>query len=591
MHKQGLRRAVWPVVVAATALTACSSSDFMPANPDRDGTAAVTASVDAEGDELVLLEQQQEARRRVSSQRAIQGQTQLRKYEAALMLHTLVLPRPAPPPIEADRESYGEINENPLKLVSQQPVSTFSIDVDTGAYANVRRFLLDGRLPPANAVRVEEMLNYFNYGYAGPVHGNTPFSVTTELGVTPWNQSTRLLQIGVQGLRLKPHEVPASNLVFLIDVSGSMRSQAKLGLLKACLKMLTNQLRAEDRVTLVVYAGSSGVVLEPTPGNQKHKIVSALESLRAGGGTHGAAGIRLAYAKARQAFIPGGVNRVLLVTDGDFNVGTTNFDALKNLIKRERASGVSLTTLGFGTGNLNERLMEQLANVGNGNYAYIDSAREANKVLVQQMAGTLATIAKDVKIQIEFNPAVVSEYRLIGYENRQLRREDFRNDKVDAGEIGAGHSVTALYEVTLAGTDSGRFAPLRYQPNGTSKADAAGAGKVVRGTEMAFLRMRYKATGGSKSNLVVTPIAAPGHMSVNHSGRFKLAAAVAGFGQLLRDGRYIQAFGFDDVVRLATAADVPDTDGYVAEFRQLANVAKALTGHQNLQSRVSIQNE
>jgi Ca-activated chloride channel family protein len=360
--------------------------------------------------------------------------------------------------------------------------------------------------------------------------------------------------------------------VFLIDVSGSMTSQDKLPLLKSALKLLTRQMRKEDRISLVVYAGASGVVLEPTSGDEKAKILRALEALSAGGSTNGASGIRLAYQMAGQGRIEDGINRVILATDGDFNVGTVNFEALKDLIEEKRKSGVSLTTLGFGTGNYNDRLMEQLADAGNGNYAYIDTLNEAQKVLVDELGSTLQTIAKDVKIQIEFNPAVVVEYRLIGYENRMLRREDFNNDKIDAGDIGAGHTVTALYEITLAGEGGNRIEPLRY-----GNADTA---KPVKGRELALLRLRYKAPDGDTSRLIERPIAKAGMKTRLDatSERYRFAAAVAGFGQLLRGGDYLEQFGYAEILDLARQARGDDPFGYRGEFLSLVNLAQSLAG-------------
>lgn len=399
-----------------------------------------------------------------------------------------------PPSEPVNRENYVHFDDNHIKLVSEHPVSTFSIDVDTGSYANVRRLLNSGRLPRKDAVRVEEMINYFSYNYPLPENKRTPFRVTTEIAPAPWNKNKHLLHIGIKGYNVAASKLPPANLVFLVDVSGSMRSANKLDLLKSSLKLLSKRMNKRDRISLVVYAGASGVVLQPTAGNKTATIVSALDSLTAGGRTNGAAGIHLAYAMAQQAYIKGGINRVILATDGDFNVGTVNFEALKNLIEEKRKSGITLTTLGFGTGNYNDHLMEQIADAGNGNYAYIDTLNEANKVLVSEMASTLFTIAKDVKIQIEFNPDVVKEYRLIGYENRMLRREDFNNDKVDAGDIGAGHTVTALYEIKLSGGRSNAIDPLRY---GSTKKQGS-----HNGDELAFLKLRYKAPGGRKSELI-----------------------------------------------------------------------------------------
>jgi Ca-activated chloride channel family protein len=468
-----------------------------------------------------------------------------------------------------NRERYGEIEDNPVRLVAEHPVSTFSIDVDTGAYANVRRMLNAGRLPPTNAVRIEEMINYFSYHYAGPKTRDVPFALDTALTPTPWNSGTHLLRVAVKGYDIAPENLPAANLVFLVDVSGSMNSADKIGLLRSGLLMLSEKMRAQDSVSIVVYAGASGVVLEPTPGNQQQVIAKALDSLRAGGSTNGAAGIKLAYQVARQAYVEGGINRIVLATDGDFNVGTTNFNALKDMVVRERESGVSLTTLGFGTGNYNEKLMEQLANAGNGNYAYIDSRREAAKVLVHQMAGTLATIAKDVKIQVEFNPAAVSEYRLVGYVNRRLAREDFENDRVDAGEIGAGHTVTALYEVALTGDSGKRLSALRYAPAVAAKTADVNA-------EIAHLRVRYKLPEGSTSRLVERAIN-PEEVRPEADQQTRFAAAVAGFAQLLRGGQYVENFNYDDVAELAGSAMGEDADGHRREFLNLVARAAALT--------------
>ncbi|HEC84348.1 MAG TPA: DUF3520 domain-containing protein, partial [Thioploca sp.] len=448
-----------------------------------------------------------------------------------------------PPSEPTNRENYAHFDDNPVKRVREHPVSTFSIDVDTGAYTNVRRMLNYGRLPQHDAVRVEEMINYFSYDYPLPSSLDPPFKVTTEIAPTPWNQQTHLLHVGIKGYEIPKEKLPPANLVFLVDVSGSMSSPNKLGLLKSALKLLSKQLTAKDKVSLVVYAGASGLVLEPTPGNQSGTIIAALDRLSAGGSTHGSAGIQLAYAVAEQAFIKGGINRVLLATDGDFNVGTVNFDALKNLIEAKRKSGISLTTLGFGTGNYNDHLMEQLADAGNGNYAYIDNFNEAQKVLVDEMSSTLNTIAKDVKIQIEFNPAVVAEYRLIGYENRMLKREDFSNDKVDAGEIGAGHTVTALYEIALVGSGGERLEKLRY---GDNKTVHEGRGS----NELAFLRLRYKAPDGDTSKLLEWAILRQAIIETvgKTSERFRFSAAVAAFGQQLRGGKYLARFSYDDIL-------------------------------------------
>ena len=469
-----------------------------------------------------------------------------------------------------DRENYQHLLENPIRLTSEHPVSTFSIDVDTGSYSNVRRFLNDGNLPPEDAVRVEELINYFSYDYEVPSDIDTPFSIQTEVAKAPWNNDKLIMQIGIKGYEVTAEERPAANLVFLVDVSGSMGSDDKLPLLIKALKMATRQLTADDRVSMVVYAGASGIVLEPTPGDQKAKIAGALDRLSSGGSTNGASGIRLAYQMAQQGFIEGGINRVMLATDGDFNVGTVDFDALIDIVERKRAGGVSLTTLGFGTGNYNDHLMEQLADAGNGNYAYIDTLNEGRKVLVDQLGSTLQTIAKDVKIQIEFDPSVVAEYRLIGYENRMLRREDFNNDKIDAGEIGAGHTVTALYELALVDSASRFVDPLRYgNTREASKSTSA---------EIAFVRLRYKAPDGDVSQLIENPVGRDEIKSAAQaSSELRFATAVAAFGQILKGGDYLGAYGFAEVIDLASHARGEDLNGYRSEFLGLARLADSLS--------------
>ena len=479
----------------------------------------------------------------------------------------------APPPVN-ERETYAHLDANAVQRAAETPVSTFSIDVDTGSYTNVRRFLNEGRLPPKDAVRVEELINYFDYAYAPPKDRSMPFAVHTEIASTPWNPKTRLLQIGIQGW--KPQgELPPSNLVFLVDVSGSMNEPAKLPLVKSSLKLLARQLHHSDRISLVVYAGRTAVVLEPTPGADVGTISAALDQLQADGSTNGAGGIQLAYQMAAKGYIRGGNNRVLLATDGDFNVGLQDFEQLKSLVEDKRRSGVALSTLGFGTGNYNDRLMEQLADAGNGNYAYIDSLKEAQKALVDQRAATLMTIARDVKIQVEFNPAVVAEYRLIGYENRALRREDFNNDAIDAGEIGAGHRVTALYEIALAGEGGERVEPLRYG-NGKTSRPARG--------ELAFLRLRYKNPKHDEdaaSRLIERLIQRSEiENAAATTPAFRLAAAVAGYGQLLRGGTYTGTFGYAEVAKLARGARGEDVNGYAGEFLQLAQLAGSLETQQ-----------
>jgi Ca-activated chloride channel family protein len=486
---------------------------------------------------------------------------------------TMVANYCCPPPAyqqPTNTERYQHMDDNPVHLVKEQPVSTFSIDVDTGAYANVRRFLNDGQLPPQDAVRVEEMINYFDYRYAPPTSRDVPFRVATEVAPAPWNPQALLMKIGIKGFEVAAAERPPANLVFLIDVSGSMQSPDKLPLLKNAFRLLTDQLTARDRVSMVVYAGSSGVVLEPTPGDQKHKIRAAIDRLEAGGSTNGAEGIERAYQLAHDAQIKGGINRVVLATDGDFNVGVVNFEALVDMAERQRASGVAITTLGFGTGNYNDQLLERLADAGNGNYAYVDTLSEARKVLVTELSSTLFTIAKDVKIQVEFNPATVLEYRLIGYENRMLAREDFNNDKVDAGDIGAGHRVTALYEVIPVGK-TGLLDPLRYTQQLPAASD------VRASSELANVKLRYKKPASDTSELLEYPIAKGSVMAADKlSADFRFAASVAAFGQLLRGGKYVSNFGYDDVARLARGALDEDPEGYRREFLSLVKLAGSM---------------
>ncbi|MFJ2387280.1 vWA domain-containing protein [Pseudomonas koreensis] len=464
---------------------------------------------------------------------------------------------------DEQREQYQALADNWTHSVAEAPVSTFSADVDTGAYANVRRLLNQGRLPPEGAVRLEEMVNYFPYHYALPSDGS-PFGVTTELAATPWNPHTRLLRIGIKASDRSVAELAPANLVFLVDVSGSMDRREGLPLVKSTLKLLVDQLREQDRVSLVVYAGESRVVLEPTSGREKARIRSAIEQLTAGGSTAGASGIELAYQMAQQAFIPNGINRILLATDGDFNVGVSDFDSLKQMAVDKRKTGISLTTLGFGVDNYNEHLMEQLADAGDGNYAYIDNLREARKVLVDQLGSTLAVVAKNVKLQVEFNPAQVSEYRLLGYENRALKREDFSNDKVDAGEVGAGHTVTALYEIVPAG-EMGWLEPLRY---GKSQVPVS-----AKDGEMAMLRVRYQQPEGGKSLLIERPITS---QVVPASEDLRFAAAVAAFSQQLKDARYTGDFSLKDTEVLARSARGEDRFGLRSEFVQLVELAQSL---------------
>ncbi len=463
------------------------------------------------------------------------------------------------------REKYDGKEVSPVKLTQAEPVSTFAVDVDTGAYANTRRFLTQGQMPPQAAVRTEEMINYFRYDYAKPKDRSQPFTVSTDVARTPWNEGTYLMRIGLRGYDIDTAERPPANLVFLMDVSGSMASPDKLPLVKTALAGLANELGPKDTVSIVVYAGAAGLVLEPT--NDTAKIKRALDSLNAGGSTAGGAGIELAYRIAEDNFIKGGVNRVILATDGDFNVGVSDTKALIELIEKKRDSGITLTTLGFGQGNYNEALMEQVANHGNGNYAYIDSALEAKKVLGDEMQSTLFTIAKDVKIQVEFNPAVIAQYRLVGYENRALREEDFDNDRVDAGDIGAGHQVTAIYEVVPVGS-KGWIAPRKYE----DKPDAAATAQLA---EAATVKLRYKLPDGDTSKLIEQVVASSAFRNAAApKGDFAFAAAVAAFGQVLRGDELMQGYGFDDITTLAGAQD----NFWRQEFVQLNELAASMKG-------------
>lgn len=497
----------------------------------------------------------------------------------AARVKRVAMPIAPVPPVVTNNETYQHLKENTVQQVSQNPLSTFSIDVDTGSYTNSRRMLNQGQLPPSDAIRPEEFINYFNYQYPAPKNTQQPFSVNTQVAVSPWNSQRHLVQIGLQGFKPDMQNKKA-NLVFLVDVSGSMNSPDKLGLLKKSLTLLTNQLSAQDKVAIVVYAGASGVVLEPTAGNNKAKISHALNQLSAGGSTNGAAGIELAYQLAEQSYIKNGVNRVILATDGDFNVGTVNHQQLIDLIKREKEKGIALTTLGFGQGNYNDHLMEQLADAGNGNYAYIDTLNEARKVLVDELQSTMQIIAKDVKIQVEFNPQQVAEYRLLGYENRKLNNEDFKNDKVDAGDIGAGHSVTAFYEITLTESKDKFVQPLRYLPVGKSPEGKSPTEKQQNNpnhNELALVKLRYKQPNGNTSKLISQPITREQITAFNkQSNNFKFATAVVSFAQLLKQSTQLSNWHYHDVLALANANKGQDNFGYRGEFVQLVRTAQAL---------------
>ncbi|MEO8563615.1 MAG: von Willebrand factor type A domain-containing protein [bacterium] len=469
----------------------------------------------------------------------------------------------------SNTEAYDRIDENPFRSPIVAPLSTFSVDVDRASYSNVRRFLNQGALPPKDAVRIEELVNYFPYGDPAPSSGETPLRITTEIAAAPWNARHDLVRIALRARDVDMRRAPASNLVFLIDVSGSMQGPGRLPLVKQSLALLVNELREADHVAIVVYAGSAGLALPSTSGGDKQRILAALDGLEAGGSTAGGAGIRLAYDVVKHNFIRGGNNRVILCTDGDFNVGASSDGALVDLIEQRRTEGAFLTILGFGMGNYKDAKMEKLADAGNGNYGYIDDLLEARKTLVHEMGGTLITVAKDVKLQVEFNPARVQAYRLLGYEDRLLRDEDFANDAKDAGEVGAGHTVTALYEIVRVGERLDVTLPdasaLRYQRP---------AGAASPSNELLHVAMRYKAPDGDRSQLVTQPVVAR-RMESSESMRF--ASAVAGFGMLLRNSPHAGSLTWPDVVALARGARGDDADGYRADFIKLVERAAELS--------------
>jgi Ca-activated chloride channel family protein len=477
-------------------------------------------------------------------------------------------------------ESYKGITENSFQNPKDNALSTFSIDVDAASYSNIRRFINSGQLPPKDAVRTEEMINYFSYNLPAPT-GNEPVAIHTELSTAPWNPQHMLLRIGLKARVVKTDKLPASNLVFLIDVSGSMNEPNKLPLVQSSLKMLTDQIRPKDKVAIVVYAGNAGLVLPPTPGNQKITIKDAIDRLSAGGSTAGGQGIKLAYQIAKENFLKDGNNRVILATDGDFNVGASSDEDMQNLIEQERKSGVFLSVLGFGMGNYKDSKMETLADKGNGNYAYIDNITEARKTLVSEFGGTLFTVAKDVKLQLEFNPAKVQAYRLIGYENRLLNKEDFNNDLKDAGDMGAGHTVTAFYEIIPIGVKD-RFSnsvdPLKYQKQGK-------VASINPSGEMLTIKFRYKEPNSSISKLSQA-IVTDQPMNFNRtSSDFRFATAVAEIGMLLRESDFKQASEFSQAIEIARVSKGEDREGYRAEFIKLAESAKLLSQSNSLTSK------
>ncbi|MBX3576997.1 MAG: VWA domain-containing protein [Rhizobiaceae bacterium] len=475
---------------------------------------------------------------------------------------------------EENRDRIEQFDTNPVKSALESPVSTFSIDVDTASYSFARRSLKEGILPQADTVRVEEMINYFPYDWTGPEAATDPFKSTVTIMPTPWNEHTKLMHVAIQGYDIVQTEQPRANLVFLLDVSGSMNEPDKLPLLKSAFRLLVGKLNPEDTVSIVTYAGDAGTVLMPTKVSERAKILDAIDNLTPGGSTAGAAGIEEAYRLAEQSFIEGGINRVMLATDGDFNVGQTSDDDLKRMIEAKRESGVFLSVFGFGRGNLNDQMMQTIAQNGNGTAAYIDTLAEAEKVLVEDSSSTLFPIAKDVKIQVEFNPAAVAEYRLIGYETRALAREDFNNDKVDAGEIGSGHSVTAIYEITPKGSPAQMIDDLRY---GAASTDNGG---VQNADEYAFVKIRYKLPDEDVSKLITTPVTKANEVSsfgaASADQRFSIA--VAAFGQKLRGTSQVAGFDWDRINEIATAARGTDPFGYRAEFLSLVRLASALDG-------------
>jgi Ca-activated chloride channel family protein len=478
--------------------------------------------------------------------------------------------------IPHNTEGYSTIHENGFKDVMHNPLSTFSIDVDKASYSNVRRFLNMGQLPPMDAVRIEEMINYFSYDYPEP-EGKHPFSVYTEISRCPWNTSHQLLHVGLKGKSIDKDELPPSNLVFLIDVSGSMSAANKLPLLKQAFRMLVNELRPEDRVAIVVYAGAAGLVLESTEGSEKQKIITALDQLQSGGSTAGGAGLNLAYKVAQEHFIEDGNNRIILATDGDFNIGSSSNAEMERLIEKKREHGVFMTVLGFGMGNYKDDKMEIIADKGNGNYAYIDNIQEARKVFITEFGGTLFTIAKDVKFQIEFNPSRVKGYRLVGYENRLLNDEDFNDDKKDAGEMGAGHTVTALYELIPAGSDESlkSIDPLKYQ-SGRQEEQTSKKVKADLSAELMTVKLRYKQPDGTTSTKVEIPVKGRVLNPDETSENFRFSAAIAEFGLILRNSQYKEDASMEHVIAMAKGARGEDEEGYRSEFLKLVKLAAAL---------------
>lgn len=568
------------------ALTACSDTkkeDVPKQDTARQETTVALKTMTGKDNTVAASKTESSANRSPVEAEEMKGRKEklagMMDEEDAGMMMAEAPPAPTPPQLQPqwNTESYNAVTENGFINTTNDPLSTFSIDVDTASYSNVRRFINEERLPPKGAVRLEELINYFSYDYPQP-DGEHPFSVTTAVGPCPWNDSRKLVQIGLKAKDIDKKDLPPSNLVFLIDVSGSMSAQNKLPLLQKSMKMLVKQLGEQDRIAIVVYAGNDHVVLNPTPCSEQQKIITAIESLGAGGSTHASSGIVTAYELAEQSFLPKGNNRIVLASDGDFNVGITSRGELQKLVEEKRKSGVYLTVLGFGMGNYHDDTMEILADKGNGNYAYIDSLLEAKKVMVKEMSGTLFALASDVKIQVEFNPAKVAAYRLIGYENRALADEDFNDDTKDAGEIGVGHTVTALYELIPVGAaGQPTVDPLKYQKTAKNDPDAETSDAETQyADELMTVKLRYKPIQTAESVLLSTAVK-DNELALEETGNdFRFAAAVAGFGMLLSDSEHAEGVSWPQILTLAKGAKGKDEEGYRAEFIRLVESAELL---------------
>lgn len=575
--------------VAATLITAPLALMYLetgesPANLARAPAPSLGVEPATPADRLMPRDQMRSSGRDYSSQsqtiQKLERITQYDKQERQPVEYLRQYPSPSQEPplaVDQNRDRFSSAPANPWRSAQQEPVSTFSVDVDTASYAFVRRLLNGGRLPARESVRIEEMINYFSYAYPVPENAQSPFRTMITVVPTPWNASTRLMHVAIKGYDLTRAERPRANLVFLIDVSGSMAPEDRLPLVKTALKMLLDSLAPEDKVGIVTYASDSGIALQPTEASNRAKIVSAIDALQAGGSTAGASGIQDAYRLAEQIYDKGAVNRIVLATDGDFNVGITDVGELRQYVEEKRKTGIYLSVLGVGRGNLNDQLMQALAQNGNGTAAYIDTLNEARKVLVEEASSTLFVIAKDVKIQIEFNPRQISEYRLIGYETRTLRREDFNNDKVDAGDVGSGHAVTAIYEITPAGAERKNVDDLRYR----AVLPAPAPRPAVPGeldSELAFFKMRYKLPNEDESRLITLPVtpSLERRNIADATADVRFSVAVAAFGEMLRGSPYLRTFGYDEIIALANGARSDDAFGLRAEFVNLVRVAKSL---------------